>query len=92
MNDEIAGVDQHPVAGGKSLDPGSPVAGVLEGAQDVVGDGADMPVRAAGSDDKGVGDGTLASKVDEDDVLGLLVVEAFEDQVFEGGAVGGRGG
>jgi hypothetical protein len=44
-----------------------------------------MPLRAAGRHDQPVGDGALAFEVDEDDVLGLVVVEPGEDQVLDGG-------
>jgi hypothetical protein len=51
----------------------------------VIGHGADMPLRAAGRHDEPVGDGAFAFEVDEDDVLGLVVVEPGEDQVLDGG-------
>lgn len=89
VDHKIAGVDQHPVAGRQALDPGPAVAGVLERPEHMIGYGADMPVRSAGGDDEGVGQGTFAPQVDEDDVLRLLVVEAFENQIFDGGAAGG---
>jgi hypothetical protein len=41
-------------------------------------------VRTPRGDDKPVGDGALALEVDENDVLGLVVVEAGQDQVFQG--------
>jgi hypothetical protein len=43
-----------------------------------------MAVRAPGRDDHAVGDRTLVLQVDEDDVLGLLVVQAGQDEAFEG--------
>jgi hypothetical protein len=44
---------------------------------------ADMAVGTARSDDQGVGDRGLALQVDADNVLGLVVVEAFDDQAFQ---------
>ena len=44
VDDDVAGVDQHPVAGWQSLDLGAAVAGVLESAQQVVGDRSDVAV------------------------------------------------
>jgi hypothetical protein len=44
-----------------------------------------MPLRTARSDDQAVGDGALACEVDENDVLGLVVVQPREDQVLDGG-------
>jgi len=49
----------------------------------VVGDGADVTVRAAGRHDHGVGDRALSLEVDVDDVLRLVVVQAFQDQLLE---------
>jgi hypothetical protein len=62
------------------------MARVLEGAQQMVGDRPDMAVRAARGDDDGVGQGTLALQVDEDDIARLLGVETGEDRGFEGGS------
>jgi hypothetical protein len=50
----------------------------------VVGHRADVTVRAAGGDDHAVGHGALVLEIDEDDVLGLLVVQASQDQLFQG--------
>jgi hypothetical protein len=49
----------------------------------VVGQGADVTVRAAGRDDERVGDRGLALQVDTDDILGLVVVETVDDQGFQ---------
>jgi hypothetical protein len=54
----------------------------------VIGHGADMPMRAARSHDQAVSDGAFAFEVDEDDVLRLVVVQASQDQVFQGGDAG----
>jgi hypothetical protein len=43
-----------------------------------------MAVRAPGRDDHAVGDRALVLQVDEDDVLGFLIVQAGEDEAFEG--------
>ena len=51
MDDHVARVDEHPVALGSALDLGIAVAGILQVAQQVIGDGADMPVRTARGDD-----------------------------------------
>jgi len=49
----------------------------------VIGHGADVAARAAGSHNQTVGDGTLAFDIDEDDVLGLVVFQAAEDQFLD---------
>jgi hypothetical protein len=54
-----------------------------------------MAVRATGRHHHAVGERTLTFQVDEDDLGRLLIVEALENQGFEGGAaialLGGRG-
>jgi hypothetical protein len=72
---------------GQTLDPGATLAAVLERAQQVVGERADMALRAARSDDQPIGDRALVLEVDKDDVLGLVFVQAAENEIFEGGAV-----
>jgi hypothetical protein len=52
-----------------------------------------VPVAAAGSDHERVRDRTLVAQVDVDDILGLVVVQAVEDELFEsGGPLLGRQG
>jgi hypothetical protein len=60
----------------------------------MVGHGAHMPVRAAGSHHQAVGHGAFALEIDENNVLGLVVVQLGQDQVFQGGdtAMGIQGG
>jgi hypothetical protein len=60
------------------------VTGFLEGAQQVIGQRADVTMRAARRDDKSVGYGALAFQVDENDILGLVVVETRQDEISEG--------
>jgi hypothetical protein len=83
VNDDVAGVDQHPVTVGQAFDPRLAATGVLEGAQEVVGHGADVTVRAARGHDQTVGDRALVLEIDMDDVLRLIVVETGENQGFE---------
>ncbi len=47
MDDDIAGIDQHPVSGGQTLDPRCAIAGILEFADQAVADRSDMTVGAA---------------------------------------------
>ena len=51
MNDDVAGVDQHPVAGLQTLDGSLAMSGILQRPQHAIGHGADMPVRTPGGDD-----------------------------------------
>jgi hypothetical protein len=50
----------------------------------VVGHGADVTVRASGGDDHAVGHRTLVLQVNENNVLGFLIVQAGQNQTFEG--------
>jgi hypothetical protein len=42
-----------------------------------------MAVRSAGRDDQAVRNGALVLEVDEDDVLRLVLVQAFQDQMLQ---------
>ena len=63
----------------------------------MIGDGADMTVRAARGDDHAIGHGTLVCQVDADHVLGLVVIKPGENQFLQNsrcqrvGTVFGRG-
>jgi hypothetical protein len=72
----------------QALDPRAAAALVLEGAQQMVGQGADVPLRTAGRDDDRVGDRALVLQVDADDVLGLVFVQALQDEAFQGADAG----
>ncbi len=56
MHDNVAGVDQDPVAGWHALDTRLSMAPFLDGAQQVICHGADMAVRTARGDNDGIGD------------------------------------
>ena len=83
MDDHIAGVDQHPVAVRQAFDARAAAALVFQGAQKVVGQRADVALRAAGRDDDRVGDRAPVLQINADDVLGLVFVQAFQDQAFQ---------
>jgi hypothetical protein len=50
----------------------------------VIGHRPDMTVRTAGRNHQAIGHGGLAFEIDEDDILGLIVVEFRQDQAFQG--------
>jgi hypothetical protein len=68
----------------QALDLGAAIAGFFQGAQQVIGQGADMAVRPARRDDQAVGERALVLQVDEDDVLRLVVVETGQNQLIQG--------
>ena len=80
MDDDVARVDQDPVAGGLAFAARAGEAGFLQAPQDLVGHGADMALGAPGRDHHGVGDVGLAREIDRDDLLGLVVVKFLYDQ------------
>ena len=81
MNDHIAGIDQHPIAIGQTLDMGVWDSALLETFGDVLRDRTDMPVNPAGGDDHVIGKGRFAAKVYGDRVFRLHIVQAGEDHI-----------
>lgn len=90
MDDNIARVDQHPVAKGHSFDPGIANACFFQLFHESIGDRAHMALRAARGDDHGIAKRRLAGQVDADDVVSLGVLKRVDDEMSEGG--GGRSG
>ena len=80
MDDDIAGIDQHPVATGEALDAGTAMSGFLEGAQQMIGQRTDMPLGPPGSDDHHIGHGRFATQINSDDVFSLVIIQSFQDQ------------
>lgn len=79
MDDDIARIDEHPVAMRRALDARRKT-GLVEVLHDPVGDRSDMTIRSAGGHDHVVGDGGLAAKIQSEGVLGLHVIKAREDE------------
>ena len=78
MNDDVAGVDQHPIAVRHAFDAGvnAEFAQIFDYS---IGNRSDMAMRSAGRHDHIVAHGRSISKIDCEGVLGLHVVEAVED-------------
>src|SRR3954468_24158296 len=66
MNDDVAGIDQHPVAVLLAFDADAFQARLVEALNGAVRDRCDMTVRASAGHDHGVADGGLAGEVDGD--------------------------
>src|SRR5580658_8601238 len=79
VNDHVTRIDQHPVALRRAFDAGRN-AGFVQILDHPVGDRADMALRPAGRHDHVVADRGFIAKIDGEDVLGLHIVEAGEDQ------------
>ncbi len=100
VDDHIPCINQHPVGAGQTLNTALAIAGFLQCAQQVIGHCADVPLRAAGRHDQAVGDRGFALEIDENDILGLVVIQPSEDQIPDGSnaavdvlwGLGSRGG
>ena len=88
MDDGIARIDQHPIAMGQALDLDIPLSGGFEPFDEMLGDGADMPLRAAARNDHLIGDRRLTGEVDRYDVFGFVVFEGVENELDEIRAIG----
>ena len=79
VDDDVAGIDQHPIGIGQAFNLQIPAPVMLEPFDQLVGNGADMTVGPAGSDDHFIGDDGLAIEIDGDDVLGLGIFKLTEN-------------
>src|SRR5260370_31097291 len=79
MDDDVTGVDQHPVAVRHALDPSVRHAGLGEVFEHMIRDRADMAVRPAGGHNHEVRDRGFSGGYYGDGVLRLHNVEAAED-------------
>ena len=79
--DDVAGIDQHPIALGLALDAGAAIAFLFELPDELVGDGPDMPLRTPRSEDHMIADRGLAPQVDAGHVFCLGGVERAEHDI-----------
>ena len=79
MDDDVAGVDQHPVRAVGAFDADALDAGGVQFHFEMGGHGDDLAVGEAGGDDHPVGEGGAAGEVEGGDRLGLVVLEAGDD-------------
>jgi hypothetical protein len=80
VDDDIAAVDEHPVALVGTLDPDALQALGFQLLDDVLGHGLDVAAGKAAGDDHVVGHRALAGEVDDDGIRCLVVVERFFDE------------
>src|SRR6185503_13447347 len=79
MHDDVAGVDQHPVALPHALDTDAGTTRVFQVLDQVVGDSADMTLRPAAGHDHVIANRGFSGEIDNDAVLGFHVFETGED-------------
>jgi hypothetical protein len=90
MDDDIARVNQHPIAKGHPFYPCVAHVALLELAKEAVRDGPNVALGPARSDNHRVANGRFPCQVDADDVVSLGVLEGVDDEMGEGG--GSRSG
>ncbi len=79
MNNDVARIDQHPVARGKSVHRTRSIARLFQPPRQMFGDRTHMPLRPAIGDDNGIGQRRAAFEVDRYDVFRLVVVEGNQN-------------
>jgi len=84
MDDNIARVDQHPVAKRHSFDPCIADALLLQLLEEPDGNGTDMALRATRGDNHVIAKRRLARQVDADDIVGLGVLKGIDDKSERG--------
>ncbi len=92
MDDDIADINQHPVRIWQPFYMRLPAASGLELPDDMIGQRSDMPGRSAGCYDHLVSNGGLAFKGNDEQRLGLVVFQCFNDCARQGVNVFNRGG
>ncbi len=80
MYDDIARVDQHPVAAIFSLDRKHRLSGFFQRIGDIVGKGGDMALRAATCDKHAIRKAALGCKIEHGDILGLVILQRVGDE------------
>jgi len=92
VHDDIAGIDQHPVALGQAFNLGGAFSNGLEFAQKLIGHGANMPIGPAGGYNHEIANRRPSMQIYGDNALGFGVFQGFERGVQNrGGAFSGGG-
>jgi hypothetical protein len=88
VNNYIARIDEHPIAGCQPVDRTRAVARFLQSPCKMLGNRAYVTLRTAIGDDDGIGERRTAFEVDRYDVFGFVVVEGNQDAGEERGLLG----
>jgi hypothetical protein len=80
MDDDVAAVDQNPIALSGTLDADAFQTFAFEFFDEMFGHRLDVTGRGTGGDDHVVGDGRPAGKIDDDRIGRLVVVQGFFDE------------
>ena len=88
MDDDVARVDQNPVATLRAFGRDAQDALILQLLAQMVGHGADLPGRAAGGNHHEVCDAGFVGEFDDDDVVRLVVLQGRLDNGKQAPALG----
>lgn len=88
MDDDIAGIDQHPIAALQAFDFRCNTTKILKDLEQMIGDGSDMRIGTAGGDDHGIGDRGFSMQIDGDNILGFGILEARQNRPHDGTDIG----
>ena len=91
VDDHIARIDQHPIGMGQTLDLDIPLARFLELDRQLIGNRADMPIRAAGGNNHPVRESGFAVEINGDDVFRLGVFKLGDNGFEKRGLLGALG-
>lgn len=75
MHDDIAGIDQHPIASPLAFDSGRLAASLLELHVQMIGHGANLTLRAPARDDHEICNAGFSGEFDDDDIFCLIIVK-----------------
>ena len=79
MDDDVAGIDQHPISVGQALNSNPTEAFLFEVAGHVICNRGHVPLRPAGSNDHMVCDGGFSLEIDHDQLFSFVVFEGLDD-------------
>jgi hypothetical protein len=80
MDDDVAGIDQHPIALAQALGAATAIAILFERLQHALGQRHHLALRAPAGDDEMIGDAGFALEVDDGEVFCLAIFEGLLDE------------
>src|SRR5579872_3036607 len=89
MDDDVARVDQYPLAALQAFDRPMPIAGGTQRVEHALGQRHDLALRVPAGDDHVIGEGGFVFEVDDRDFFGFAVVQGGFDQAQQGVMAGG---
>src|SRR6185312_9065991 len=81
MDDDVPGVDQHPIAVREALGGDAAAAALLQHLEEALSQRYHLALRASGGDDHVIGDAGFALEINDDQVFSLAVCEGLLGKV-----------